>query len=91
MSESYVAMTAIWHESKYPDATMVDVGLKLAEECGEVCQCIDRIKYGRQTSTARLMEEIGDAGIVLEVLAQRYCGRPLADLISERFQTVRLR
>lgn len=65
-----------WHRAKYPRATLVDVGLKLAEETGEVCQAIDRIKYAKtatedETWRENLTDEIGDVAIVLLVLCNK--------------------
>lgn len=65
-----------WHRMKYPDATLVDIGLKLAEEAGEACRAIDRIKYAKTNSEdekwrINLTEEIGDVAIVLMVLCAK--------------------
>lgn len=66
-----------WHKSNYPDATDSDVGLKLAEETGEVCRALDRLMYAQSEHdhnlwTWNLAEEIGDAMICLIVLAARH-------------------
>lgn len=65
-----------WHRKKFPRSTLPEIGLKLAEECGEVCRAIDRIHYSKSATEdaqwrENLTDEIGDAAIVLLVLCNR--------------------
>ena len=83
---------AQWHPRKYPDATDADVGVKLGEECGEVLQALDRIRYARvsadmQTLHKNLRDEIGDALIVLTVLCNRH-GLDVQGVLMDRAEVV---
>lgn len=66
---------ARWHDRKYPDTVLSDLGIKLAEETGEVCKAINRIRERSIRGGAdyvnwreNLVEEIGDVAVVLMVL-----------------------
>lgn len=65
-----------WHDGKYASARLADIGLKLAEETGEVCRAIDRIIYAKTSGEddqwrENLTGEIGDVAIVLLALCNR--------------------
>ena len=77
-----------WHRAKFPHATEADIGLKLAEEAGEVCRALDRIHYAKSEQAAapwlvNLTEEIGDVAIVLLVLCNRG-GIEFEDVVRDR-------
>lgn len=73
-----------WHRAKYPVVPIERVGLKLGEEAGEVQQAIDRIIWSDGADYSHMVEEIGDVGIVLCVLAGRFAGKSLESIITER-------
>lgn len=84
-----------WHVGRFGEPDVALVGLKLAEEAGEVAGALVKraegavrpakglVDYGDWT--AHLHGEIGDIGIVLNVLAGRE-GVPLDELIARRFR-----
>ena len=81
-----------WHVERFPDATLADVGIKLAEEAGEVCRAIDRINFDADGDWwANIEDEIGDCCIVLAVLAERFCNVGIDELLRRRFSIVRSR
>lgn len=95
--ELFVVQAALrdWHKQKYPNATLSDIGLKLAEESGEVAKAIDRIHYAKTATEdeqwrTNLTEEIGDVAIVLMVLCCRG-GLDFETTIRDRAESVMLR
>lgn len=79
-----------WHDAKWPEkGDNRVVAAKLAEECGEVCGAVIKQAEGRRT-TADVLDEIGDALIVLTVLSERY-GYAIAEARARRFAHVRAR
>lgn len=81
-----------WHAGKYPHASLPEIGLKLAEESGEVCRAIDRFHYAKNgvdeaAWANNLKEEIGDVAIVLLVLCIRG-GVDFQEVVQERWDEV---
>lgn len=84
-----------WHKGRFgvPDVNLV--ALKLAEEAGEVAGAVVKRGEGavrpekglttRADWTRHLLDEIGDAGIVLHVLCARE-GVTLDEVIAARFR-----
>lgn len=78
---------ASWHDYTWPGKSDDRViGAKLAEEVGEVCGALIKIPEGRRALTD-LQDEMGDALIVLSVLAGRH-GWTLEDLRARRWTVV---
>jgi NTP pyrophosphatase (non-canonical NTP hydrolase) len=82
-----------WHEATFgipaDRADEVLTAAKLIEEAGEVLGAIFKRGEGRR-ATRHVLDELGDVGIVLVVLAARE-GYGLNELITRRFEEVRRR
>lgn len=73
-----------WHRQRFPSATMERVALKLASECGELCDAIIAVASDGEEHPERAGEvgrEAADVAIVLLVLLYRYF--PDVDLQTE--------
>lgn len=83
------AEVASWHRREHPDARLERIGLKLAEESGEVAQALDRLlsAVGTDGSWERVAEEIGDVVIVLMVLCERL-HLDLEGVVRMRWETI---
>ena len=87
-----------WHRKRFPRTTLDDLGLKLAEEAGEVVGAIVRLneiaRRQREGSDLewreRLTDEIGDVAIVLLVLCARG-GLDFEEVVADRAAEVMLR
>jgi NTP pyrophosphatase (non-canonical NTP hydrolase) len=89
MTTTMEAYIAEWHEHKYGVVDDRIVGCKLAEESGEVCGALIKIREGR-VERSDVADELGDVLIVLSVLAGRY-GYTLEELREQRFLIVAAR
>jgi NTP pyrophosphatase (non-canonical NTP hydrolase) len=76
-------------ESKWGEKDRQRIGLKLAEECGEVAGALIKIPEGRAFESD-LDDEIGDCLIVLSQLAAKR-GTTLAVLRAKRFHKIKTR
>lgn len=77
-----------WHRRRFPDATIEQVGLKLAEEAGEVAEAINAVIGGNSSRTAKksdIIEEAADVVIVAMVLLERFAQADLLDAVSVKF------
>jgi NTP pyrophosphatase (non-canonical NTP hydrolase) len=83
----------LWHRATFgvptDHAAEVLTAAKLIEEAGEVLGAIIKRGEGRR-ATRHVLDELGDVGIVLVVLAARE-GYGLNELITRRFEEVRRR
>jgi len=76
-------------EAMWGVESMERLGIKLAEECGEVAGAIVKIEEGRKT-LEDLDDELGDVLIVLSKFAAKR-GTTLDDLRAERFAMIKER
>lgn len=76
-------------EGKWGEKTLDRIGLKLAEEAGEVAGALIKIPEGRAT-TEDLIKEMGDCLIVLSQLAAKH-GLTLENICEKRFEEIRKR
>lgn len=81
---------ATWHRSTFPGAPTAAVGLKMAEEAGELAKAVNRLEHTDAGDRMNLMEELGDVAITLMVIAERY-GYDLEALIELRIMHVMAR
>lgn len=98
--------TRAWHDETFPGAPSAALGLKLAEEAGELAKAVNRIEHTRRPTDdalhtqfvrdayANLEEEIGDVAICLMTLAARYfapLGKGIEEIIAQRVEVVTTR
>jgi NTP pyrophosphatase (non-canonical NTP hydrolase) len=84
------ATIGAWHRAKFAPCPLDWLGLKLAEEAGEVCRVLlglagEPIRDGRVHTD--LPDELADVAIVLYALADR-AGFDLDQAVSDRFAVV---
>lgn len=80
---------APWHAEKFPGVSLDRVGLKFAEEAGEVAGALVKIEEGRLTLDD-LAGEIGDATICLARICTM-AGLDYSTVVAERWAEVRER
>jgi len=82
VSEGLQERVATWHGERFPNATMLHVAVKMAEECGEVASAVLALDDDR-TATGRgvVWEEAADVAVCLLVLLGRWF--PEFDLLAE--------
>lgn len=73
---------AEWHAARFPDATMLHVVAKMAEECGEVASAVLSAAEGdAATGKGIVQEEAADVAITLLVILGRWFSN--FDLLAE--------
>lgn len=92
--EAVVRESSFWHRRNFPDATLADQGLVLAEEVGEVCRAI--VKDGQAIRgthlqwMAELRKELGDVAIATMVVSH-VAGFDFPQLVADRWEEIRQR
>ncbi len=89
MSETQDAVTE-WHRRTFSMPRLAALGLKLAEEAGELAKAINLWEHTEHGDLDNLRDEIGDVAIVLMVIAARV-GSEFDGLIAERAEEVMAR
>lgn len=71
--ESLQSQAVTWHKQRFPNAQVEHVGLKLAEEAGEVASAINAIVgTGSATGKGLVLDESADVLIALLVIVGRW-------------------
>lgn len=80
--EALSQMAAGWHVQRFPAASSAELGLKLAEECGEVCRAINSdLAVNSDKRDTSVVEECADVLIVMMALLGRWY--PMVNLLDE--------
>lgn len=78
--------TSAWHESAWGNPGTERMGLKLAEEVGEVCEALVKVGQGHpKAPQLDLGAELADVFIVLTILASE-AGLDLQSCVENKFE-----
>jgi len=77
--EGMAAAVVSWHRARFPQAQLVHVALKLAEESGEVASAVNSLEGG-DYGDGDVMAELADVVICAMVIAGRWF--PEADILA---------
>lgn len=84
-----------WHQTRFPDAGVAEVGLKLAEETGEVCEAVNLLlgvnskkDITPEEACEEILSELADVFIVGMALAERYTRGSISDYITKKMNVL---